>query len=117
MSSYFAHLLTYLPIIPAAVICCIPMRNHFRYSKTRTYADLIITVCLSCLIASWFDYSTGIQLTTLAVLMFIILFIVYHSRLTVHISKSIAVFCFVLALMSIDSSVATAVDEIGRAHV
>ena len=112
MSSYIAHLLTYLPVIPAAVICCIPMRNHFRYSKVRTYIDIIITISLSCFIASWLDYSTSIQSTPIAILMFLVLFIVYHSRLIVHISKSLAVFCYVLALMSIISSIATAIDAV-----
>ena len=110
MSSYIAHLLTYLPVIPAAVICCIPMRNHFRYSKVRTYIDIIITISLSCFIASWLDYSTSIQSTPIVILMFLVLFIVYYSHLIVHISKSLAVFCYVLALMSIISSITTAID-------
>ncbi|MBQ3411569.1 MAG: GHKL domain-containing protein [Oscillospiraceae bacterium] len=112
MNSFFAHLLTYLPIIPAAVMCCTPMRNHFKYSKLRTYADMIITISLSCLIASWLDYSTSINFTPLAIIMFLVFFIAYHSRLTVHISKSLAVFCYVLALMSIISSTTTALDAV-----
>lgn len=110
MNGYIAHLLTYLPIIPAAILCCAPMRNSYRFSRIRTYSHITLILILACMVTAWIDYATGIKTTPLSLMLFIFCFAVYHAHLQVHISKSLAVFCMVLALMSVISSLVTAAD-------
>ena len=110
MNGFFGHFLTYLPIIPAAVMCCVPMANRFRFSRIRTYIDMIAVLTFSCVVISWLDYATEIRTPPLSILLFLICFIAYHTHLTVHISKSLAVFAVVVAFMSILSSFSTAID-------
>ncbi len=94
-------ILSFMIILPAAAICLFPMKNQLRFSLPRTLL-ILGSSCLALIpVSALLAISFSLDPNELLFPMMALLFTVYHSCLRVHISKSLAVFCSVMALMSI----------------
>ena len=110
MNSFLSLFLSYLPIIPAAFMCVIPMSRHFSYSKFRTYLDMTLVVLLSTLFITWLDYTTSVSNSLLDLILIIICFTAYRIHIKIHISKALSYFLYVTAVITTSSSVALIFD-------
>ncbi len=109
---YFACVAVNLIFVPAAVLCFAPMRNKLKFGFRRTI--LIVAAALAVMISavSVFDAMfEEIQNFTLFP-MIVVLYTIYHYCVNVHISKSLAVFTHVCALMGVASNIGTGIDAI-----
>jgi hypothetical protein len=94
--SIFAHLFFF----PAAVLCYLPMMDRLKRPMAMTRISAAIVVTFGFLLASvsflfWKGGYRGI-----IALLLIFMYVLYHRSLTVHFSKSLAVYLFVLVYMS-----------------
>lgn len=112
MRDYIIILLSYLVMIPAALLCYAPMKNQTKLSHARLTANAGILFLIMIPVMSWITYQYGLKPNTLMLPAFAILFFLYHRSLTVHISKSLAVYCYICALMSILSNYANGYDAL-----
>ena len=96
-----AVLLSFIVIVPASALCFFPMKNQLRFGLRQTLLDMMVFFAVSISVVSWlglqFSFSPNLLLFPLTALCFF----AYHMHLRVHISKSLAVFSSVTALMSI----------------
>ena len=100
LSGFFTAFLTYLIMLPAAVLCFAPVQNYFRFKRSHTYlaaAGLITLLAVICSFAEnllLFDFS----IPFLPVI--VILFFAYHKSLNLHISQSLGVYMLVVVFYS-----------------
>ena len=110
MLGYF---LTYLILIPSAALCLFPMRNQLKYGCRFTAlsfgAALAVAIPLIALLSRSLSLAPN---TFLFVVALPALFGAYRHALRVHISKAVAVFCSVIALMSILGNYAACFDAV-----
>ena len=110
MITYWRNLLTYLISIPAGFMCCSLMRNQFRYSFHKALFLVLAVLTLTIPAAAWADTYTDMDSGIILAFLLIACFIPYVISVKAHISKSIAIFVFVLAIMTLISSLSTAID-------
>ena len=110
MITYWRNLLTYLISIPAGFWCCSLMRNQFRYSFHKALFLVLAVLTLTIPAAAWADTYTDMDSGIILAFLLIACFIPYVISVKAHISKSTAIFVFVLAIMTLISSLSTAID-------
>lgn len=110
LQNYASALCTYMTLMPAAVICFFPMKNQIKHGIKHLVinAALLFTLTLpaAALISCTFNLMANAVLTVLLPTYFFM----FHKNLKTHISKSLAVFSFVCALMSISSNITVIFD-------
>ena len=99
--SFLTALASYLMMIPSAALCLFPMHNRLRYSVPRLIGNMALLLGLLLPVAALTDCLLHLSSNTLMLPLLVILFVFYHLHLTVHISQSLAVFCFISSLMSV----------------
>ena len=103
---YLIVLSSYLVLIPAAILCLLPMKNQFkrslRFTMTTTGTVLFVSIMFMALISYCFDLSTNMVLLPAM----IGLYFLYHASLRLPHYKSAAIFVYVTAYMSILSDAA-----------
>ena len=112
MITYWRNLLTYLISIPAGFMCCSLMRNQFRYSFHKALFLVLAVLTLTIPAAAWADTYTDMSSGIILAFLLLACFIPYVISVKAHISKSIAIFVFVLAIMTLISSLSTAIDAL-----
>ena len=110
--SYPAVLLSYLPLIPAALLCCFPMRNQRKVSFRSIALRAALLFLAAFPIAAWVDYRLSLAPNALLFPLLFLCFLVYQSCLRTHWSKSLAVFFYVCALMSMLSNLVHGIEAI-----
>ena len=108
--TFLSEILSFAVLVPAAVLCLLPMRNQLRISIRKLSLILCnlfaVLIPLCAAVAAIADLPTNyILLPLLAVL-----FPCYQRALRTHPSTSAAIFLLVMALMSFPSLIALAID-------
>ena len=93
--------LTFLIVVPAGMLCLLPMKNQLRFSLLRTLAGLTVLSVLLSLGAACLAVRFSFKPNNLLFPMVCLLFAAYHLCLTVSLSKSLAVFFSIMALEGI----------------
>ena len=98
--------LSYVVILPAALICYFPMKMQLKRSSLQTF--LIVSLSLSAFIAAQTFLTRFLDLKENDTLMpfLIVSFLGYHASLRLPLKKTIAAFSVVIALMSILANIA-----------
>ena len=112
MSLFWRNLLTYLTAIPAAFLCCSLMRNQFKRSFRRTLVTVVAVLVLTIPVAAWADTYTSVEPGMIAFLLIVTCYVPYHLSTKCSFSKSVAIFLYVMAIMTLVSSVSTGIDAI-----
>lgn len=104
---HIAHIaMNYLAVIPAVVLCFLPVKDQFRYSWQKTgltvVGMLLETIPVFCLLQYHFQFLNDELLIPLLA----ISYATYHHALKLPAYKSLAVFGSSVALMSILSNLA-----------
>lgn len=112
ITEFFKALLSYLITVPAAALCFFPMKDQLRYEpkKLLRYALPVLSISLPML--SFLTCCLKTAPNTLLAPLLIVFFFCYHESLSVHISKSLAIFTYVCTLMSILSNFAYGFDAL-----
>ena len=95
------RLLSYLILVPGALLCCLPMGNQLRYSRRRTLAVGGLTLAVLICLAAWADQSLSLPRDAIMVPVLAVCFPVYHRCLRVSLVKSLSVFAAILSLLSV----------------
>lgn len=99
-------LLSYLPLVPAALLCCFPMVHRLACSRRRLALRMALLFLLSFPVCALLDWRFRLPPNTLLPPLLVLFYFVYHRSLRVHPSKSLAVFLYVCALASLLSNMA-----------
>ena len=102
--SFLSELASYLMLFPAAAICLFPMRNRIRCRLPRLLWHTALLLAATLPAAALIGCLLPLDSNTLMLPLLVIFFIFYHLHLNVHVSQSLAVFCFACALMSVLSN-------------
>lgn len=103
-------MLTYLVYVPAAIMCMLPMRNQKRYGLLQTSAVFIVVLLFLMLGGVYLDTEFKLGSNTLTGPELLIFLVIYIWCLKCHVSKALAVFASVTALISILSNYAILFD-------
>ena len=107
---FFTEIIQFMVLIPAAVLCLLPMRNQVAFSLQKLFflgSALLFVVITACA-----ALATVTDLPTNAILLPAVafLFFGYHKVLKSNLYTSISVFLLVMALMSFPADIAIAID-------
>lgn len=116
LSVFFAALLHYMSLIPAAAVCFYPMRDHMRYDRRSVVLRSLLLFALTLPTAALISTLFGVSFRMMMLVLLPLYFALYQRDLQVHISKSLAVFSFVSALMSVMSNLLIAIDVLLQPH-
>ena len=94
-------------ILPAAVLCYLPMRNRLKYSVWKTIAIITPLLALSILSISYLEYALHLQDNDLLLPILLLSFLAFHFSLRTPFIKSISTFSVTTALMAILSNLST----------
>lgn len=109
-SAFLRNLFSFAVILPAAVLCYLPMRDRRRLSPPRLTLLFIIVYSVLTAGASYLICRFGLDSSTVFYPMLVILFLLYHATLRVDLSRSLCVFFSVCAFMSFVSNTAAAME-------
>lgn len=88
----------------AALLCFLPMKSQLRYSALKTAGIVIPVLIIVTVSLSWVISRFGLNENQIMIPVFALFFVFYHCLLRVHISKSLSVFCSIVAMFSILSN-------------
>ena len=112
MKEFITILLSEMIIVPSAAMCYFPMKNHLKYSYTKiilhTFFMLLIALPLMALVTYHFSLYPNAMLLP----MLLIFYILYQKSLTITLDRSVAIFAYVCALMSLISNFSNGYDAL-----
>ena len=107
---YLISLISYLPLIPSAILCFAPMKNRLRYNIRYIIIAVICLFALSFPILSYFETRYSLGYNTLILPLLILCFIAYCIVLDTHFSQSLSIYALVMALMAFMSNFSNTFD-------
>lgn len=99
-SDFITSFLTYLIMLPAAVLCFAPVQNSFRFKKLHTIFTTAGLITLLAVICSFAENMFSSDFSSLFIPVIAVLFVAYHKSLTLRISQSLSIFVLVTAFYS-----------------
>ncbi len=110
MDLFLNELLSYIIIIPAALLCILPMRNQMKYPKGSVFLRFFPAYALLSMIGSWITVRFAIDGNIMFFAVIMICFVIYVMCINAHISKALAAFMNMCALYAIISNSAACFD-------
>ncbi len=110
--SFLNELVSYLVILPAALLCFFPMKTQLRYSRKRTFLFSAAFLVLLLPSAAWVDAVLNLDYQALFLPLLALLFFLYRVALKASFSKSICVYLAICALFSFLSNFANGFDAV-----
>ena len=109
-NAYLVELFFYFIIIPAALMCYLPMRNQLKYGMKKTVIGMGSVLLVSIPLLALIDAMLPIEYYILLVPAVLVLLFIYHKTLTAPFSQTLFVFVLVCAILSFISSFSNAFD-------
>ena len=107
---YLISLISYLPLIPSAILCFAPMKNRLRYNIKYIIIAVICLFAFSFPILSYFETKYTLGYNALIFPLLILCFIAYCMVLNTHFSQSLSIYVLVIALMAFMSNFSNTFD-------
>ena len=104
--------LSYLVLVPGALLCCFPMANQLRYSQRRTLALGALTLAVLVCLAAWADYRLPVSRDAVLAPVLAVCFLAYHRSLRAPLVKSLSIFAAILSLLTVLDGFAIAYDAL-----
>ena len=111
MTDFLNASVEYATLFPAAAMCLFPMKNKLRYSGTRVLLTGLLLISLLVPLAAALYTCTSLGVNYILFPFTALCFVFYQRSLTVHTSRSLAVFFWVMALLSIISNISVCFDS------
>ena len=109
---YLFTVLSNLVVIPSAVLCLAPMKNQFRYGKKKIIIGMAAVFGILIPVAAFLQLRFSLNANVVLLPMLVLFFIAYHLCLKVNISKSIGIFAYVCAIMSVFANTSNGIDAL-----
>ncbi len=100
MNGFLTSVLSWFPVIPAAVLCFAPMKDRLKYDKKGLFKRIAALLILLILISAFVESRLSLYYNAMLPVIAVITFYSYHKCLTVPIEKSLSIYALVFALMS-----------------
>ena len=113
---FLLSLVSWLPILPAAVMCYAPMGNQLRHRGRGTYIRIMLLICLLMLALSYLEATFPMGYNTLLPLVFVTTLIAYRISLKAPSCKVLATYFLVFAFMSFLANFANGFDAALHPH-
>ena len=98
--NFLASLVQFLVLIPAALLCYLPMKSKLRYSPARTAGLFALVYLFFIPAAAWFLTIFHIGANAVMFPVIFISFLFYWKTLDVSLSKALAVYTLNCSLLS-----------------
>lgn len=105
-------LLSYLICLPALILCYLPMKEKLRFKLGWTLAALIPAFCGIIALATYLTWRLELRENALFLPVSLLCFFVYHFSLKESLTKTLAVFLAIMAMLSIIRSYAACFDAV-----
>ncbi|MBO6231249.1 MAG: sensor histidine kinase [Ruminiclostridium sp.] len=112
MIDFFFTVLSNLVVAPAAVLCLAPMKNQLRYSKKIILIGMTAVFGILVPVCAFLQLRFSLDANVVLLPMLVLFFIAYHLCLKVNISKSIGIFAYVCAIMSVFANTSNGIDAL-----
>ncbi|MBQ7506356.1 MAG: GHKL domain-containing protein [Lachnospiraceae bacterium] len=109
---FLAAVLSNLILVPGALFCLAPMAHQLKYGSRGTILRMIPVLAGLILAGAGLECGFSLSESLARVPLLIVAFVAYHLCLTVHISKSLSIFAYVSALISVLSNAANGLDAL-----
>lgn len=96
--------------IPAALMCCLPMRNQFRYGMKKVLIGTGLALCVSMPLLSLLDVAYSMAYNVLLPPVVLVCLLAFHRTLKAPFCQTLAVFVLVCAILSFNANFANAFD-------
>lgn len=110
MEAYLTDLFCSCVFIPAALMCCLPMRNQFRYGAKKVLIGTGLALCVSMPLLSLLDVAYSMEYNVLLAPIVLVCLLAFHKTLKTPFCQTLAVFVLVCAILSFNSNFANAFD-------
>ena len=112
ISRFCAEVTSYLPFLPAAFLCYLPVKNQLKYERKKVFLVIFLLFFVCFPVASYFKclFSLNDNFFTLPLLF--LFFLIFHSSVRTSFSQSLAVFVFVCALLSFSANFTNGYDAL-----
>ena len=105
-----AALLSFVMVLPAQVLCLLPMRHQLKPGQKKTVAILAVLNAFLLPMAAFVTIQFSLDINYVLFPMLLVFFVVYQHILKCPISKTLAVFLSVSALMAILCNLTCAIE-------
>lgn len=110
LKEYLISLVSYLPLIPSAILCFAPMKNRLRFKMLHIMISVICFFAVVLPILSYVETRYSLAYNSLMLPLLVLCFISYCMMLNTHISQSLSIYLLVMALMAFMSNFSNAFD-------
>lgn len=104
ISGYLAEVTSYLPFLPAAILCYCPMKHQLKLRKTQIFFCIFIFFITLIPIASYLKCRFSLSDNFFTFPMLLLFFLFFQCSVYANFSQSLSVFVFVCALLSFSSN-------------
>lgn len=108
--SFQLNLLSYIVLIPAAIMCFLPMRHQFRFDKRFSIISMSIVLILLVVAGGILEYRLKPGYNELFLPLLLVCFFFYHLLVKVPLYKSLSIFMFVTTLLAFVTNIANGFD-------
>ena len=108
--SFQLTMFSYLVLVPAAIMCFLPMRHQFRFDKWFSFITMAIVLVMVIVAASIIEMRLNPDYNGLFLPMLFVCFIFYHLLVKVPLAKSLAIFMFVTTLLAFVTNISNGFD-------
>ncbi|MBR0280820.1 MAG: sensor histidine kinase [Oscillibacter sp.] len=110
METYLTDLFCSGVFIPAALMCCLPMRNQFRCGVKKVLMGTGLALCVSIPLLTLLDTAYSMKYNVLLAPVALVCLLAFHATLKTPFYQTLAVFVLVCAILSFNSNFANAFD-------
>ncbi len=110
LTSFFAFLPQFLILLPAALLCYLPVKDMLKYSVSELVIMCAAILVPFAVITDFICLVTGIDINWLLIPSFILFFLFYKHTLNIDLSRALCVFAGVCTLMSFPAHYSYAFD-------
>ncbi len=104
LQDFLLELCTYLPIIPAAVFCFLPMRQHMKWQRRSVILTFLLLFAVLVPVGIGVNFLFHVDSNIIFSILMIIFFTGYNHLLTTRFSQNLNTFCLCGALMAVCSN-------------
>ncbi len=108
--SFMGSFLSWLVVLPSAVLCIAPMKNNLKKSFGATIRNMILVLLALITVSSVAESFLPSEYNAMTPVILVAAFVFYHHSLTVDITKSLTVFSTVCTLMSFTANISVLYD-------
>lgn len=110
VTDFGAEFLQFLVLLPASILCFLPMRNQLKLSTARTFTLLISVLAVIIPVSAILTISLDVHPNIIFFPLFFVFFLIYYHMVRSGLGETLAIFLQMIALFSFPADFVLAYD-------